>query len=339
MTKTDDKKNFIYVVVSSGITFLEIVLLGFFLPKMTSIDTYAGYKTYTLYITYSGILHWGFINGVYLRYGDIDYHNLPFCVFRRYTRFLLGSQIVAMVCFFMIFVFADVKDCSPIFFVVINILPVNMNCYFSLIDQFSRRLRRDSIIMVVYNTGILIACTSLILNRCDNYVSYLGVVTIINYARMFVYLISSKEIVWGQCERIKSVYKEIFQCISRGIFVLSSEYAGLIILGVDSIFINVLFSVQQYATYAFAVSIYGTLFQILNVVSRMMFPYLKRIAKDMVKVYYLRITNILLVLSSAVLGLMFFISNVVEFLLPQYFDSIEIASIICVIIIFRTLLE
>ena len=42
---------------------------GFFLPKYLSVESYADYKIFILYISYVGILHLGYVDGVYIKYG------------------------------------------------------------------------------------------------------------------------------------------------------------------------------------------------------------------------------------------------------------------------------
>ena len=64
--KMSFKKGFTYVFFSNLLAFLISVITGFILPKLLSIDTYSTIKLFQLYITYVGILHLGFSDGMYL---------------------------------------------------------------------------------------------------------------------------------------------------------------------------------------------------------------------------------------------------------------------------------
>ena len=46
------------------------------LPKYLSIETYAGLKTFLLYTSYVGILHFGYVDGIYIRYGGKEKEEL-----------------------------------------------------------------------------------------------------------------------------------------------------------------------------------------------------------------------------------------------------------------------
>ena len=57
------------VFITNVIGMLFSLITNFALPKYTSIETYAEIRTYQLYVTYIGVLHLGYIDGVYLKYG------------------------------------------------------------------------------------------------------------------------------------------------------------------------------------------------------------------------------------------------------------------------------
>ena len=45
------------------------IILGFIIPKVLTIESYADFKTYTLFAGYIGMLHFGFVDGLYVDYG------------------------------------------------------------------------------------------------------------------------------------------------------------------------------------------------------------------------------------------------------------------------------
>lgn len=61
------------VVLVANIFNLSLSLIrSFLLPKYLSIPAYADIKTYQLYLSYSSLLTFGYIDGMYLRYGGVD---------------------------------------------------------------------------------------------------------------------------------------------------------------------------------------------------------------------------------------------------------------------------
>ena len=63
------RKGIFYVFIANLINLVFSLITSLFLPKLLSIDTYSYIKLFQLYITYVGILHLGYSDGMYLRLG------------------------------------------------------------------------------------------------------------------------------------------------------------------------------------------------------------------------------------------------------------------------------
>ena len=70
MRRENNLSNGILTVLISNIYILVLnVLTSFLLPKFLSVDSYAQIKTFQLYIGYAGLLHLGYVDGMYVRNG------------------------------------------------------------------------------------------------------------------------------------------------------------------------------------------------------------------------------------------------------------------------------
>ena len=74
-------KNFSYTFMANAVSFLISAVLVFFVPKRLGVEQYGYWQLYTLYTSYVGFFHLGWCDGVYLRYGGQDYHELEKPVF------------------------------------------------------------------------------------------------------------------------------------------------------------------------------------------------------------------------------------------------------------------
>ena len=64
------KKNLFHIIAANIFYLLIVAGTNFVLPKFTSIEIYAATKEYTLYLTtYSSILTFGYLQGMYVEYG------------------------------------------------------------------------------------------------------------------------------------------------------------------------------------------------------------------------------------------------------------------------------
>ena len=77
------------LVVEAGNLFvlLSSVLVGLVVPKLMGIVNYGYYQIFTLYMTYTSLLHAGFIDGVLLVHGGESYDEIDKKRFRLNTRF------------------------------------------------------------------------------------------------------------------------------------------------------------------------------------------------------------------------------------------------------------
>ena len=70
------KKNIGLSLVAQIISLIVSFLMNLILPKFISEYQYALWQTYQLYITYVGILHFGLLDGIVLRYSQYDFEEL-----------------------------------------------------------------------------------------------------------------------------------------------------------------------------------------------------------------------------------------------------------------------
>ena len=70
-------KDLMYAFSANFLNFLMGFVTGFIIPKFLGIDDYAYLKIFTFYVTYVGVAHLGFLDGIYIKYGAYDYKDLP----------------------------------------------------------------------------------------------------------------------------------------------------------------------------------------------------------------------------------------------------------------------
>ena len=66
---TSLKKGLMYVFIANFINLGFNLITNFVLPKELSVESYATIKTFQLYVSYAGLFHFGFVDGMYLKYG------------------------------------------------------------------------------------------------------------------------------------------------------------------------------------------------------------------------------------------------------------------------------
>ena len=143
------KRGMIDVFFANAFSLLLGLVTGFIMPKMLSVDSYAGIKTYQLYVSYIGFLHLGFVDGIYLKFGGYEYSDLDKKQLQKPYVTLILFQTVVAVC--VIFGGMILKDDALIFF-AFSIIPLNMLNFYKNISlnyiEFENRIL--SVVWVVF---------------------------------------------------------------------------------------------------------------------------------------------------------------------------------------------
>ncbi|WP_207208034.1 lipopolysaccharide biosynthesis protein [Xylanivirga thermophila] len=69
-------KNFSYTLSSNLISLLISTVVTLIVPKLIGVEEYGYWQLYLFYSSYLGFLHFGWIDGIYLRYGGAEYDKL-----------------------------------------------------------------------------------------------------------------------------------------------------------------------------------------------------------------------------------------------------------------------
>ena len=338
--KRQNVKNIFMVVSSNVLTILVALFMGFILPKKMSIEGYAYYRVYMLYIAYAGFFHFGLVNGIYLKYGNLDVEQLPKKVFRTYSyaMALLQALVVAglSIALFLSGFFMETDKVIAFAFVIINIPLINIKWFYSSINQFTKRFVIDSYVTYLQNALNLVLVSAALLCGWYDYKLILVLLTVCNFVSMVIPMCQNRQILWG--ERAPLAQTGILPLIKSGFFLMLSEFIGIIILGIDSMFVDNLFSQTDFAMYSFAVSVITGIYTLIGVISNLVYPYLVRVSEDKFAEYYTLMSNMLVIV--AVFSMLAF--YVVKFIILQWLDkftpSIPIIEILFGTIVFRTLI-
>lgn len=340
MLKSENTKNFFMVVTSNLLTIIVALFNGFIIPKQLGVTDYAYYRIYMLYIAYAGVTHLGFVNGIYLKYGSYNLDELPKGKFSGFGKMMLLLQVVIMALMSAVLFFArgnmDPNVVIAYAFIIVNIPLINIKWFYSSINQFTKRFVIDSYVTYGQNVMMLIMVVVIMVMHWYNFIVLLLFTTAINAICMIAVIVQNKTIVVAKSE--KKIWEEGVTLIKSGFFLMVSEFVAIIILGIDSIFVQNLFSMEDFAMYSFAVSIISVIYSLISTVSNLIYPYLVRVEEEKYAEYYTLMSDILTVVSIFAMLAFFVAKFIVVTWLDKYSASISINAILFGTVIFRTLI-
>ena len=258
------------VFITNVIGMLFSLITNFALPKYTSIETYAEIRTYQLYVTYIGVLHLGYIDGVYLKYGGRELsailpddlarqHHTLFC-FQLFATLLLAVPSVIT------------RNVTLAAF-TLSVLPFNMAQYYKLLYQATGEFSRYSILMNLTSLFIFLAnLAMLFVFRAQSHATFLA-----GYVLVYLVIWVISEVQFGRLPRRESrstgAWCEMRSNINSGILLMLGNFSSILLTSIDRWFVMFFLNTQAYALYSFAVSIESMLNVVVTPISTTLYNY------------------------------------------------------------------
>ena len=336
--KTIDKKRFlkniIMVLFSNLFSILSGILVGFVIPKMMDVSDYGYFKTFSLYTSYIGLLHLGFIDGIYLIFAGKKYEELDKEKFRLYFKFIFIMQtIMTLIVLLIALFFLNTNYFIVLVFVALDVLAVNMITYYEFISQITLRFKRIALRNIIRNTINILAIVVLyLLYRFNSMVIYsyiyIGIVVGINYIMAIWYIISYKELSFGKSAKLKNEKDNIKSFFAVGIQLLLATLVGQLMFISDQQVVNIFFDNDTYAVYAFAYTMINLITVATSAISTVLYPTLKTMNNETVKQNYSLINSYLLMFVAFCLIIYYPLDIIIRNYLPKYIDSLKVFAII-----------
>jgi len=317
----DLKKNLLKVFTANFIALIVGIVNGFFLPAFLSIDQYAYLKTFTLYISYVGIFHFGFLDGLYLKYGGKYKDNLDRKELKYEHNFFILFQL--MVTFLFLILAYLRKDLIMLAF-ALSIVPINMQTYFSFLYQSLGEMGTFAKIKTAYPITILCLNLSFIfLLKIDHYLPFVLAILIAHY---LVYSIF--EISYNKDFKINGIKKiQLKPLFLSGFFIMMGNLSNMFFYSIDRWYVKFLLPLENFSYYSFAVSMMGIILMMINSISMTFYPNFSR----GYEVEQIKKIKIYLIIIGAISSIGYFIlSLIVTNFIGNYVPSLQVISILFV---------
>lgn len=322
------------VVLGNVALLIAKALTWLVVPKVLGVTEYGYYKTFTLYLVYAMLLHFGLPDGILLIYGGQDYQEINRNEFRTYTKFFIRFQLIvsALIIGITLFVCKGIK-CYIFCMIGIDVLFVNVATYYKFISQAVMQFKKYTLRNVMQALmQILVLCVIVVLDQLEilkpDGAVYILCIVLIDAALLIWYMVTYKDLTFGRADSLRNRLFQIKNFFAVGILLTISYQVAHLIFVLDSQMVEVLFDVETYSLYAFAYSITNMITAVISAIATVMFPSLKRLeVKDAVSKFPMLMATVSIIvffLLTAYFPLTFFI----KWFLPDYTPSLEYLQII-----------
>ena len=333
--KNKTLKDFGMVISSNILVLISSILTGLVVPKLLGVTNYGYYKIFTLYLGYTALLHFGFVDGILLMHGGEDYRDLDKAKFRRNTQSFAATQAVISL-IVVIVACITMKGIYRFIFVMIGIdtITTNLTSYYQYVSQCTLRFKELSI-RKVYQAGLKISFTLIFFvlfqrGKIEALSArvYIECLVFIDVVLLIWYVVTYKDITFGKAENPFKNFTEIAVYYKKGIILTIAFQVANLIFNLDRQFVSIFYDTETYARYSFAYSLISMATTVIGAVSLVLFPNLKRKSEEtIIRDFSNNMALIALLVFAAHIGY-YPLCGFIKWFLPDYVPSLIYLRII-----------
>lgn len=323
-------KNLSYSLSSNLISLIISTLVVLIVPKAIGVNEYGYWQLYLFYISYVGFFHFGWADGIYLRYAGKEYEELDKkLLFSQFWMLFILQVIIMVTIFILTYVNINDSNKSLIFnMMALNCILVIPRTMIGFILQITNRIKEYSILTLVDRVVYCVLIITLLVFKYNKF-DLIIIADIIGKLVGLIYSIyCCRDIVFKKSCLFYFDFKEAYDNISVGIKLLLANIASMLIIGIVRFGIEKAWSVSVFGKVSLTISICNMIMVFINAVSIIVFPMLCKLDKDELKNAYNLIKNVLTIAIFGILILFYPVRYLLQIWLPQYQDSLKYMALL-----------
>lgn len=221
---------FLYSLGTNAISFVISAITTFIVPKFLGATDYGYWQLYLFYISYTGIFHFGWNDGIYLRYGGKKYADLDKDSLYEQACIQLISQIVIAVIIVCIsnFLFSEQKK-EVLFWVSICMIITNLRSMFIYILQMTARIKEYAVVNTIDRIAFGILVVSLLWFGKEGFRFLIRGDLVCRVISLSIAIFYCKDIFKIKRRKWSGIIKEIWMNIDVGSKLMFANLASMLI--------------------------------------------------------------------------------------------------------------
>ncbi|MCC2706347.1 lipopolysaccharide biosynthesis protein [Intestinibacter bartlettii] len=331
-------ENITYTFTANILTMLISIIMTLILPKFLGVTDYSYYQLYIFFISYVGFFHFGWIDGIYLKIGGMEYNDLEKSNY--VTQFwilnVLEIIIAAIISIFALFTIKNIdKSFVLISTSVCGVITI-LRTYLLFILQSTNRIKEYAKYTRVDRFIYFALVIVFLFLGFKNYKIILYIDIFSKLVALVLCANKMKDIVFGKLNISKNTLLEIFENISIGIKLMLANIASTLIIGVVRFGIQKNWDIETFGKISLTLNISNLLMTFINAVAVIMFPLLRREEESNLPKIYVILRNTLMIFLYMMLIFYYPIKLILSTWLPQYADSLRYMALLFPICIYES---
>lgn len=331
-------RNITYTILSNGVNLVMSILVAFIVPKLLGVKEYSYWQLYAFYASYVGFFHFGWADGIYLRFGGQRYENLDRSYFATQFWLLVCLEILialGIAIFSLLFVADTDKKYIIIMTGVCCIVQIPRTLLQYLLQTTNRidSFAKNAILEKgIYAVGVMF----ILLFGIRQYKPLLFVDLLARGVTLILLCITCKDIILAPISNIMSGLQDALLNINIGIKLMFGNIASLLITGIMRFAIERNWDIETFGKVSLTMAVSNMIMVFVSAIGIVMYPLLRNISEEKMRMLYEQIRSVLMLV---VLGLLVFYypgKLLLSKWLPQYAESLNYMALLFPICIFES---
>ena len=211
-------KNLLFVLGSQILILIISILRSLIVPSFFSVESFGYWQIYLFYSAYVGFCTLGFNDGIYLRYGDKDYNELPFVKIRASIRiFSFMLLFLTILVGFLTYILNTNGDMRfALMFSCLNIFVLGLSGFFTYVLQITNQMKKYSFFSIVDKVFVMMTVVPMFFYSYENFKLIIIVDFLAKILVLGAMMHSCKELVIGSIGRTSEAINEVKENIFVG---------------------------------------------------------------------------------------------------------------------------
>jgi len=312
------KKGIVIVLMVNILNLLLRLLLNFMMPKYMHVDVYADYKFYQLLVGYIGMLHFGYVDGVYIKFGG---KNIKGISEEEIGRSLTSLLVMEVIVTGIVVIIGIITHQPTVLIAATAIIPTEIMWLFQYIYQATGEFKKYGSITSLNIVLLFTFISFLMLCGSQNSYLYMGAYSLVMLIIATLLQLKSGIRFKKKWFNYKSIIDTCINNIKIGVFVMIGNFASQLLTSMDRWFIKLLMTPADFAQYSFAASLEAFLSVAISPFSVTLYNFFCRYpSKEEVK----KIEEQIYVFAVMIIGCAFPAKWILEHFIPKYLSASDV---------------
>ncbi|MBY6037179.1 oligosaccharide flippase family protein [Fictibacillus nanhaiensis] len=323
-------RNFSYTLTSNLISFIISTLVILIVPKLIGVEEYGYWQLYLFYSAYVGFLHFGWNDGIYLRYGGKEYKDLNKRVFFSQFYMLVILQII-LALFVLLYSNFLIESFNRVFIfqmIAINLFLYNVRSMLLFILQGTNRIKEFAQITMIDKILYIVLIFSFLFFEVREFKLLVIADLMGKFISLIYVMYCCKDIIFQKINLFCFNVRETVRNINVGIKLMFANIASMLIIGVVRFGIERTWDVATFGKVSLILSISNLMMIFINAIGIILFPVLRKTDERKLANIYLTVRDFLMIILLGLLIAYFPLKVVLTAWLPKYAESLVYMAIL-----------